>query len=94
MLTSAAKLNGSSNCYMYIATQDFTASFLKLFKTKGAEIYPLSTSVHKLFTINKCIIAQEPLPMRFDSIFPLQSLRNFPGLTSKCFSQQKGSLSL
>lgn len=57
MLTSAAKLNGSCNCYMYIATQDFTASFLEFFKTKGAEVYPLNISVHKLFTINKCMIA-------------------------------------
>lgn len=52
MLTCAAKLNGSFNCHMYIATQDFTASFTEFFKTKGVKVYPFSTSVHKLFTIN------------------------------------------
>lgn len=57
MLQLPFSLAAEVNCYMYIATQDFTASFLEFFKTKGAEVYPLSTSVHKLFTINKCTIA-------------------------------------
>jgi len=57
MLIAAAKLNSSCNCYMYIATQDFTTSLFKFFKTKGAQVYPLSTFLHTLFTINICIIA-------------------------------------
>lgn len=59
MLTSTAKLNGSCNTYVYIQPQDFIASFLEFLKGEGAEVYPLSVSVHKLFTINKSITAQE-----------------------------------
>lgn len=45
-------------------------------------------------------IGEKLLPMKSDSIFPLQSPRDFPGLTSHClsqhdcFAQQKGSLNM
>lgn len=47
-----------------------------------------------------CIGEIKSLTMKSDRIFPLLSVRSFPGLTSNsvsqhdCFSQQKGSLSL